>query len=218
MQKLTRVFLVLGLLFLATSAGATTVQLSSHTNNGVPAELLDATYDFTVTGDQLRLAVSNLTSGANQFDIVSIFFNDSNDVADLDLVGVQGTGEDWVFRDGGKWPSTQAFGSFDYSLHVPVWRDQNLEGVGPGDVVTFLFDITCAGALTCDASDFALAGSFGGPMSVFAAGRFIRGPGGATPFGAGTTIVPVPEPATALLLGAGLIAISARSARCARRR
>lgn len=210
MQKLTRVLMALGLLFSATTAGATTVGLSSHSSDSTPAELLDATYDFTVTGNQLRLQVSNLTTGANQFDIVSIFFNDTNDIASLDLVGVQGTGEDWVFRDGGKWPSTSAFGSFDYSLHVPVWRNNELEGVGPGDVVTFLFNFTCAGALTCDASDFANAGSVGGPMSVLAAGRFIRGPEGATPFGAGTQIITVPEPATALLLAAGLIASALR--------
>jgi hypothetical protein len=69
--------------------------------------------------------------------------------------------------------------------------------------------------LVCDASDFANATSFNGPVAVNVAGRFIRGPEGSTnPFGAGTQVGgQVPEPGTALLLAAGLAGLAIRRRR-----
>lgn len=208
MQKWLCALLAVGFLLAGGSAGATPVTLSSLSSDGTPASDLRAVYDFVVTGSQLRLTVTN----QSQYDILTIFFNDSNDVANLTLTDVQGTNEPWVFRDSGKYMSTPSFGTFDYALHSPVWRDQSLEGIGPGDVVTFLFDIDCAGMLVCDASDFANATSFNGPVAINAAGRFARGPAGTTnPFGGGTQVGgQVPEPGTALLLAAGLAGLALR--------
>jgi hypothetical protein len=207
--------LVVGLLLAGGSAGATPVTLSSLSSDATPAASLGATYDFVVTGSTLRLTVTN----QSQYDIVAIFFNDSNDVADITLTGVEGSSDGWLFRSTGDFMSTPSFGTFDHALHSPVWRNQNLEGVGVGDIVTFIFDIDCAGSLVCDASDFANQTSFNGPVAVNAAGRFIRGPEGSTnPFGGGTKVGgQIPEPATALLLAAGLVAISARLRLAARR-
>jgi hypothetical protein len=210
-QKWFRVLVVVGLLWVGGSAGATPVTLSSLSSDATPVSALGATYDFTVTGTQLKLTVTN----SSQYSIVAIFFNDTNDVADLTLTGIQGSSEDWLFRQTGEFMSTPSFGTFDYALHTPLWRNQNLEGVGPGDIVTFLFDVDCAGTLVCDASDFANATSFNGPVAVNVVGRFIRGPEGSTnPFGAGTQVGgQIPEPGTALLMAAGLAGLAIRRRR-----
>jgi len=197
----------------AAAAQSSTVTLSDVSSDLTPASTLDATFDFVVIGgDTLQLTVTNDTSGADQFNIVELFWNGSSAVSGLSLlsanhsaVGDVSTGWDPV--QAGLQPD--GFGVFDYALIDGV-GEGNPNIIGPTESILFTIAISgsCADSFSCTGSDFVVPQSSG----YVAAAKFVNGPDDPeapgvedSAFGAA-----VPEPSTAVMLGLGLAALAAR--------
>lgn len=196
----------------APSASATPVvthslsEFSSETDP--PASVLDATLGFNVSGNTLWLTVSNTTTAPDTYDINGFWFNGSAGVTGLSLVSA--THSDPASGDvTAAWTPVETsshvagFGTFDFGLTVPSNQKKgNL--IGSGQYVVFAFTISGTGPFTV--ADFY---DVPNELGIVAAGKFVSGPGDRSAFGAtnGSNTTPIPEPATAALLGAGLFGL-----------
>ena len=69
----------------ASPAAALTIVLSQFSSDETPAEVLDATLEISVAGDQLTLTLTNDTTAPDEYDITEIFFNGASNVTGLTL-------------------------------------------------------------------------------------------------------------------------------------
>lgn len=194
------------------AAAANTIQLSTLSSEpGIAAEVLDATLDFAVTdggSPTLVLTARNDTSAPDEFNFNAVFFNASNAVTGLSLSSaVSDVDGDvaafWdLFVSSGEGGATHAdgFGVFDFALLDGV--DGQPGVLTPGESVVFTLAISGTGPFSM--SDFMELSAPASQESIpaFAAGKFIVGTGDVSAFGAF-----VPEPATVLLLGSGVVAL-----------
>jgi len=212
--------LLLAAVALPGAAGAATIlQLSDTTSDpAVSSDLLTAQLSFAVSGDTLTISALNQTQlSSSGFNINQLYFSTSSDVTNLTQTSAMGSQDGsnlayWTLNanPGGSSNVTKAdgFGKFDWSLIDGV--DGNPSTLHAGETQTFTLAITCAVGAVCDAGDFGLELSTGPGKNghrVFAAAKFVSGPGGISAFGGTTTVIP--EPSTAALLGLGLAALAA---------
>jgi len=179
-------------------------QFSSETNPG--PSVLKATLSFGVAGNQLTLTLSNNTTAPDKYSINGVWWNATANVTALSLVSATHSQAGDVMA---AWNPVETashvagFGTFDFGLTVPSnAKKGNL--AASGDSIVFVFDITGTGPFTT--ADFAELNANGNS----AAAKFVSGPGDKSAFGAtsDTGSIPVPEPGTAALLGAGLLGIA----------
>jgi hypothetical protein len=190
----------------ASPAAALTIVLSQFSSDETSADVLDATLDFSVAGDQLTLTVTNDTTAPAEYDITEIFFNGASNVTGLTLDSATHSAEGdvtdlWNLETNvGQGP----FGTFDFHLVTDNSGGNATEDIEPGQTVTFVF--TIAGTGPFSDADFAQLSTIPpGDQPVLAAAKFVHGPDDDSAFGGS-----VPEPATMSLLAAGLLGLAAR--------
>ena len=179
----------------ASAISMSTIELSDVSSDETPASVLDARFTFTVTDSTLELMVENLTADPTAYKLNEIYFNAVDGVSlrlseSLPLPG------EWELSF---YDKADGFGYFDYALTTK----QNDSPILAGNNETFSFFISG----TDDAADFTTDGSWDHPhiakasqTAYLAAAKFVSGPNDDSAFGTA-----VPEPATILLLGSGLV-------------
>ncbi len=176
---------------LAAPATASIITLSTNSSDVTLASVLDATFDFDVTGITLTLNVTNTTVVPNTFNINEIYFNGSDNVLGL-------TPE--YLPDGWSLLTSQmadGFGVFDFAL-IYGGPEDGPYVIDPGETKMFTFTISG----TAGKGDFVHEFSDASPeqTSAIAAAKFVVGPNDDSAFGA-----LVPAPSALVLLGlAGL--------------
>ena len=190
----------------ASPAAALTIVLSQFSSDETPAEVLDATLEISVAGDQLTLTVTNDTTAPDEYDITEIFFNAASNVTGLTLDSATHSAEGdvtdlWnLATNVGQGP----FGTFDFHLSTDNAGGNATEDIEPGQNVVFVFTIAGTGPFT-DADFAELSTLPPGDQPVVAAAKFVHGPDDDSAFGGS-----VPEPASLSLLAAALVGIAAR--------
>ena len=224
LMRKTMVFVLLILAcfcFFTVQANATPLFLSSASSDETPAEWLTALLEFEVSENDsaylLRLTVTNLTGVEDTtlleepayFNISEIYFNATSNVQELIFLRPGGW-ELFAYDDpDAKRNATKAdgFGIFDFALKADKQNANNPDLITPGEKVDFIFDIVVVGAAPSD-TDFTTeftTDKNGNDIALVAA-KFVNGPDwnptDDSAFGA------IPEPATLLLVGTGLIGLA----------
>jgi hypothetical protein len=206
--KFLSVLLVIVSMAIAGSASATSITLSEMSNNegelgGVDNLDLDAIFTFEIgnfdldADDELQLTVNNTST----FDINEILFNKTANVGIVSLLTFPNVDAGWNDTGTGM---VGGFGSFDVHLvaNDPPGTNQDIVNNGGTDV--FVLDFTCLGVCTVD--DFLTENVIG----KAAAAKFVNGfeaLGGDSAYG-GSSLLAIPEPGTALLMGLGLVGLA----------
>ena len=180
-------------------ASAAIIRLSDQSSDATSAALLDATFEFTITGTTLTLKVTNNTGGPNSFNINELYWNAPDGIT-LAPIGLPGA---WVL--GTNMSGAGVFGEFDFALFGPV--DDGTDVIMPGLFMTFDFTI---GGGTPSENDFITFKSTNPPgnKQMIVSAKFVFGPpdpkGGGGPDSAYGATVPSPG-SLALLAVAGLL-------------
>jgi hypothetical protein len=177
-------------------ANGAMIQLSTHATGGNDPAAFDALLDFTVSGNNLTLAVTNQTAAPNAYLIREIFFNAAPELTDLTPVGLP-TGFTLQTQQ-----HAGGFGWFEYGI---IGANPASGAILPGDTKIFTFTFTGAGV---DESTF-LTELSSGPRQMIAAAKFVIGQSGPGGYG-GAAQIPTPG-STAMLFLAIMIGRPFRS-------
>jgi hypothetical protein len=204
------------------NASAVSIDLSAMSSEsgevpGTPASVLDGTVGFLIgefdggnAGDEIQLTFENTTSGglgAGDYDISEIYLNVSSDITIGSILSpATGANLGWELAA----PPPQMVDGFGlFTLGVSRIGDVNLNTdlILPGETATILISFACAG--TCDESDVINNLSGKAAAAKFINGGNVYGDPNDSAFGAS----PVPEPASVLLVGLGLVGLASRRRR-----
>ncbi|MHC4976760.1 MAG: hypothetical protein ACYTF7_09165 [Planctomycetota bacterium] len=166
-------------------ASGAMITLSTHSSDETPPNVLDASMDFSVVGDQLTLTLTNTTAWPADYEITAIYFNGTSNVTGLSMnAPVAG----WSFSTA---ETADGFGLFDFAL---------IDGMGaellPGDSQVFSFTISGTATDIDFTTDFATTPP--GDTPAIAVAKFQSGPGDDSAFGA---YIPTPGVASVMLMG-----------------
>lgn len=170
---------------LAAPANAAFIQLSTHATGNNEAALFNALLEFTVTGNNLTLTVTNQTAAPNAFLIREVYFNTTAELTNLTAVDLPtGFALHSHSHAGG-------FGWFDYGL---IGSNGPNAVIAPGETRVFSFTFTGS------ASDSDLLTELSsGPTPMIAAAKFVIGQNGPGGYG-GSNAIPTPGSAAMIVL------------------
>ena len=190
-----------GLLLMSPAVTADLITFSGALSDNDEPNLavFSATYDYTFDDllNVLTLEVTNSTSPA--YTLSEVFMNVGSDVTGLTLTGNGGFSSATLLAN----QSADGFGTFDYQLDLVVPPSGN-DGLASGSSAMFTFAVTGA---NLDISDFFSGGT--DKSDAVASVKFTQGPRGDSVYALPGEGV-VPEPATWLLMAAGLAGLAAR--------
>jgi hypothetical protein len=199
------VAIVLAVSWLAPRAAlATTITLSNVSSDATDPDLLDAEFDFSVSGATLTLTVSNTGS---DFNINEVYFNASAGVTSLALTSATHSAAGnvsaaWLPIELGSSPD--GFGAFDFGLTDGVGQN-NPNIIGVGEDIVFVFSINGGVGVFTDADFIQENGS-----GYTAAAKFVNGPDDPeAPGEEDSAFGAAPEPGTLVLLGFGIAGLAA---------
>jgi hypothetical protein len=194
--------------------GAKSVSLSNKSSEWwMPAEYLDGSMTFAVSGDTLTLTVRNQTSDPPEaFNIDRVFFSATSNVSGLQLLTAP-TG--WSLGFGENTKKADDFGYFD-----AVLTGSGSARVAPGQATIFTMKVLGTGGFS-DSTFTTEKTTYGCTESLVAARFASTGECGSSVYGNGVasvSVAPVPEPATmGFLLMGTVVAYVNRRRRGARR-
>ena len=176
------------------------VNLCEYSTDETPAELLDASIEFTVIGDTLTIELTNLTDGPDGgvdtgYDITALYFNATSNILDLTL---ESPDNGWTLYPFGNITKAGGLGQFDYVIMGGISNNPVI--VEGESSETFVMSISHdgSGATATDFySELSIMPPGDNPMLV--AAKFQRGPNDDSAYGGTHT----PEPAMITLLGLG---------------
>jgi hypothetical protein len=192
--------LILALSFNTVHAGLIT--LCNFSTDETPAEDLDTTMEFTLTGNMLTIVVTNLTDGSDNgvdtgYDITAFYFNATDNILDLKL---EDPDAGWVLYSWSNITKAGGCGQFDYAI---IGGISNNPIIVEGETSqTFTLSITHGGSVVSE-SDFytEMSRSPPGDNPMLVAAKFQRGINDDSAYGGTNT----PEPTMISLFGLGSI-------------
>ncbi len=173
-------------------------------DNDAPIEYFNATYEYSYDPGSclFTLTVYNETAAPHAYTVSEVFFNVSDDVLGLTLVDNGGFSGATLSQ----YRNADGFGTFDYKLDLGSGNT----GLAAGGVATFVFEV-CSESCDLTLADFFSGLSWGGGRTpAEAAIKFTQGPCGDSVYAIPGQPQVVPEPATNMLLGLGIVGLIMR--------
>ncbi|MHC4131816.1 MAG: PEP-CTERM sorting domain-containing protein [Planctomycetota bacterium] len=176
------------------------VTLCDYTTDETPAEDLDATVEFSLSGSSLTIVVTNLTDGPDSgtdtgYDITALYFNATDNILGLTL---EDPDFGWILYPWDNITKAGGLGQFDYVLRGKIGNNPII--VEGESSQTFTLSVTHDGSGASESNFYSeMSSRPPGNNPMLIAAKFQRGPNDDSAFG-GTH---APEPATVAILGLG---------------
>lgn len=203
LSMISRISTILILLLLIPAFGvqaraSVILDFSDFSSDETPVSALDAFVQFSVSAGQLFVGINNTSS----YSIAQLYFNTDTTLTGLAFNASGATNSAWSVTGTGASQTLGADGMGRYNWLINFGSGSNR--LASGSLMNLVFDMTGTTSEATIGSKLSINPP--GKVMALAVIKFEAGPNDDSAFG-GTTTTRVPEPSSALLLGAGLVAL-----------